>query len=108
MSLFSSDMEKEWLCITLHPSEGLAAMQKNKKKRVPSTKGFTLQTRESSDGQGWLDQAARDVTVQEGAQCSEPAAAHLPCFYVSVYDYKAQFSILHNCAHNSGVVAYDV
>lgn len=99
-------MEKEKLCITLYPSEGLAAM-KNKKKRIPFTKDFMLQTWESSGGQGWLYQGVRDITVQGGGQCSEPAIAHPPCLYVSVYDYKPQFSILHSCAHNSGVVAYD-
>lgn len=101
-------MEKERLCIISHPSGGLSAMRKNKRKRVPSTKGFVLQTQESSGGQGWLYQAVRDISVQEGGQCSEPARAHLPCLYVYLYDYKAQFSILHSCAQNSGVVVYDV
>jgi len=52
-------------------------MQKNKKKRVPATKGFTLQMLQSSSRQGWLYQAVRGVTGQEGGQRSQPARDHL-------------------------------
>lgn len=70
--------------------------RRTRKKRVPSTKGFMLQTWKSRGGQGWLYQAVRDITVQEAGQSSEPARAHLPWMYVFVYDYKAQFSVLHS------------
>lgn len=77
-------------------AEGWMLCRRTRKKRVPSTKGFMLQTWKSRGGQGWLYQAVRDITVQEAGQSSEPARAHLPWMYVSVYDYKAQFSILHS------------
>lgn len=69
---FPSDLENLRLCTTSHPSRGLVTMQKNKWKSLYH-KGLHVHTeKSSSNGQGWLYQAVRDITVQEGGWSSQP------------------------------------